>query len=109
MNDSFFMSRFPIIQPVLENWWDHGDQEHPCLLLTIPPALPDLIPDTDDLEKWWMDVDFIIDRQMKVLDHQHRKGELLRKDGQHGTQRLHATRGRATDNRPIWPAPSIAR
>jgi hypothetical protein len=77
MNNRFFSSCFPSVQAKLESWWDHGDQEHPCLLITIPPAQPDLIPDKDDLKAWWMDVDFIMDRQMKVLDHQHYYGQAV--------------------------------
>lgn len=71
------LSRFPDVRAALENWWGHGDQEHPCLLITIPPAPSGLIPDTDDLEKWWMDIDFIIDRQMRVLDGQHYYGQAV--------------------------------
>ena len=77
MNNNFFASRFPAIREKLENWWDHGEQEHPCLLMTILPAPADHIPDVDDLETWWMDVDFIIDRQMKVMEHQHYYGQAV--------------------------------
>lgn len=61
----------------LANWWEHGEQEHPCLLMTLPPAAHDVIPDTDDLETWWMDVDFILARHMQVLDHQHYYGQAV--------------------------------
>lgn len=45
------------------------------MLVSVPLAQPALIPDRDDLEAWWMDVDFIIDRQMQVLDQQHYYGQ----------------------------------
>ena len=77
MGNSRFLSRFQNIQAALENWWEHGDQKHPCLLVTLPPPPDRSIPDTDDLEKWWMDVDFIIDRQMKVLDNQATYGQAV--------------------------------
>ena len=70
MIDDFFATRLPTIRGRLTNWWEHGEQEHPCLLITLPPDPAAFIPDTDDLEQWWMDVDWIIDRQMRVIDHQ---------------------------------------
>ncbi|TFG68981.1 MAG: hypothetical protein E4H27_07495, partial [Anaerolineales bacterium] len=45
--------------------------------MTVPPAQPGLIPDRDDLKAWWMDVDFIIDRQMQVMDQQHYYGQAV--------------------------------
>ncbi len=66
--DTFFRDRLPAVQAQLENWWAFGDQQHPCLLITVPPPASAALPDTDDLERWWMDVDFILERQMQVLE-----------------------------------------
>jgi hypothetical protein len=76
-SSSFFLSRFQNIQAVLENWWENGDQEHPCLLITLPPPASTPIPDTEDLEKWWMDVDWILDRQMRLLESQAYYGQAV--------------------------------
>jgi hypothetical protein len=76
MTSSFFIERLPDIQRQLEVWWEHGDQPSPCLLMTIAPEAG-VVPDTDDLERWWMDVDFIIERQMQVLDAQRYYGQAV--------------------------------
>jgi hypothetical protein len=70
----FFATRLPEIQARLENWWNHGEQENPLLLITLPPPASANIPDTGDLDRWWMDVDFIIDRKMKLFDHERYYG-----------------------------------
>ena len=70
LNRDFFKYRLPAIQARLQNWWEFGEQKNPCLLITIASLKTAAIPDTNDLEKWWMDIDFIIDRQMKVMDSQ---------------------------------------
>jgi len=77
MGSSRFFSGFQKIRTVLENWWEHGEQKYPCLLITLPPDPSASIPDTDDLEQWWMDVDWIMDRQMRVIDHQTYYGQAV--------------------------------
>jgi hypothetical protein len=62
------------IQQRLENWWNFGHQKQPCYLINLAPPAGSAIPDTDDLERWWMDIDFIIDHRMKVLDAQRYYG-----------------------------------
>lgn len=58
-----------IICAELENWWEHGDQKNPLIQISIPREhAQGLIPDTDDLTRFWTDVDFVIDRQMKALE-----------------------------------------
>jgi hypothetical protein len=68
------MENLTVIQTQLENWWNFGEQERPCFLITIPPPADAAIPDTDDLERWWMDVDFILERQMKAIEAQQYYG-----------------------------------
>jgi hypothetical protein len=62
-------------QARLEAWWNFAHQERPCFLFSLPG--PASVPDTDDLERWWMDVDFIIDRQMKSMETQTYFGEAV--------------------------------
>jgi hypothetical protein len=76
MVPNFFIERLPDIQRQLEVWWEHGDQPSPCLLMTIAPETG-VVPGTENLERWWMDVDFIIDRQMQVLDAQRYYGQAV--------------------------------
>ena len=74
----FFSTRFPAIRATLENWWEHGEQRFPCILITTPPRpASEPIPDTDDLEKWWMDVDFIIEREIKLVESQRYFGQAV--------------------------------
>ena len=68
------MENLTALQAQLENWWNFGEQERPCFLITLPPPPDAAIPDTDDLERWWMDVDFILDRQMKLMEAQKHYG-----------------------------------
>lgn len=71
---SFSESNLQKIQSRLENWWNHGEQKYPCLkaIKQIPNQSP--APDTQDLHKWWTDVDFVIDRQMALIDNQNYLG-----------------------------------
>lgn len=52
----------------LRNWWEHGDQKNPCILASATCEDKESVPDTDDLEKYWSDVDFVIEREMKRLE-----------------------------------------
>lgn len=71
----FFNERLSKIQEKLVNWWEFGEQEKPCFLATLPPNDPGGIPDTDNLKKWWTDIHFIINRQMRLIDHQRYLGQ----------------------------------
>jgi hypothetical protein len=66
----FFESNLPNIQSRLENWWVHGEQKYPCIKAIQPCANRSPVPDTQDLYKWWTDVDFAIERQMILMDNQ---------------------------------------
>lgn len=73
----FFASRLPAVQDALQNWWEHGPQEVPCILFTAGPEDPSTVPHTDDLVTWWTDVDFILARQMALLDGQTYYGQAV--------------------------------
>jgi hypothetical protein len=77
MPNDIFSHALPGIQQRLENWWNFGEQERPCFLITLPPPAGADVPDTQDLEQWWMDVDFRTDRQMKLIDQQTYFGEAV--------------------------------
>ena len=62
------MKRFSEIHEKLENWWNFGEQEKPLLLCTALKDTHNPLPDTDDLKKYWTDIDFIIERNMKTID-----------------------------------------
>lgn len=60
----------PEIQSRLTNWWDHGPQDRPLLLITTDSLpLPELAG--DDLEKWWTDVPAALEWRMRNLEQQH--------------------------------------
>ena len=56
------------IEDKLRAWWDHEDQESPCLLLSgqVPNPVP--VPDTDDLQRYWFDVDEGLARVMAQVE-----------------------------------------
>ena len=56
------------VKKQMENWWNLGEQDKPLLYIQCLKDEHEPIPETDDLEKHWMDVDFKIDRAMKVID-----------------------------------------
>ena len=74
---NFFTEKLPEIQTSLETWWEHGEQEKPCVLITIPPENLPGLPVTNDLEKWWKDIDFTINRQIVLMENQHYYGEAV--------------------------------
>jgi hypothetical protein len=65
------------IRKRLECWWEHGDQKNPCLILSTRHASKDSIPETDDLTKFWTDVDFIINRQLQIIDNTNYYGQAI--------------------------------
>ncbi len=74
--ERFFLNSLPKIQATLENWWNFGEQGYPCLLITIPPEAADAYEDVP-LERWWKDQDFIIQRQMKLMENQRYFGQAM--------------------------------
>ena len=59
-HDTFSTSlidRVAAVAPKLRAWWDHEEQETPCLQLMGPASNPPPVPDTDDLDRYWFDVE----------------------------------------------------
>ena len=52
----------------LRAWWEHEDQKNPCINMLALKDDHEEIPDTDDLERFWMDSDFVIKRRMALID-----------------------------------------
>jgi hypothetical protein len=53
---------------LLENWWNFGPQDNPLLFIQVLKDDHEVLPDTDDLKKYWTDVDFIMKRVIKTID-----------------------------------------
>ena len=75
MTSTFFKTQLPETRARLQNWWEHGDQDRPCFLFSLPLLPGAEIPDTEDLERWWMDVDFILEHQMAEIERTDLLGE----------------------------------
>jgi hypothetical protein len=106
-----FDTRLPTVQARLENWWEYGDQEHPCVLYTSSSPSPLPIPDTDDLRAWWTDVDFIVERQMRQLDAQVFYGQSVPCHyvnlGSSAMAGILGARMEYLDKRTVWAHPTL--
>jgi hypothetical protein len=54
----------PEIRDRLTAWWNFEEQEHPCIIGTVRDGP---LPDTDDLERFWADEEFVIERKMAEI------------------------------------------
>lgn len=63
----FDADKFPQIKEKLINWWSFGEQEKPCVLASVLEN-PQNVPDTDDMKKFWLDIDFRIERALKTVE-----------------------------------------
>ena len=61
----------------LENWWQHGNQKYPCIIASALKEKYHSIPDTNNLEKFWTDVDFVIERTLKIIDNTNYFGQAV--------------------------------
>jgi hypothetical protein len=55
------------VEARLRNWWDGGEQEH-ALILATAQRENTVIPSTSDLNRHWLDQDFIIERKMREIE-----------------------------------------
>lgn len=55
------------VEDRLRNWWAGGAQKHPLILATTQRVNP-VIPATDDLNRHWLDRDFIIERKLREIE-----------------------------------------
>ena len=59
---SSLRSMVTAVQDKLLAWWTHADQSTPALLFTGPVESPQPVSDTDDLDRYWFDVDEVLGR-----------------------------------------------
>ncbi len=71
------MKQYDNIHNKLANWWRHGNQSSPLLFMTALKQEHPPIADTEDLQKYWTDVDFIIERDMQMIDEVGTDGLLI--------------------------------
>ncbi len=62
---------------LLNNWWNFGKQNMPLLFMKALKNDHPPIADTEDLQKYWTDVDFIIERDMQIIDNTNYYGVAL--------------------------------
>jgi hypothetical protein len=58
-------------------WWMHADGPTPALLFTGPGEDPQPAPDTDDLDRYWFDVDEVLQRSLKKIENRRYYGVAL--------------------------------
>jgi hypothetical protein len=51
----------------LSAWWNHEEMDRPCFMFSMVNNI-EAVPDTEDIEKYWTDVDFILSREMALID-----------------------------------------
>ncbi len=61
----------------LTNWWEQGDQDRPCIVMSHLQDGHTLIPQTENLGTYWTDLDFRIHRRMKILANTAHYGEAV--------------------------------
>jgi len=101
----------PQIKEKLETWWENGEQEHPCLLFTLPKENARPAPNTDDLVRYWMDVDLTIERAMRGIDNTEYYGVAVPCHfpnlGSSSMAGVLGARMEYLDKGTIWPFPSL--
>ena len=108
---SDFQDRLDQIATRLETWWHHEDQEKPCILANALKVNHEPIPETENLEKFWTDVEFVIDRQMRIIDNTDYFGQAVPYHYiDHGSAAMacvYGARPEFVDNETIWAHPTI--
>lgn len=56
------------ISEKLTAWWNHEDQKNPCIIASVLKDNHGAIPDTDDLELFWTDTNFVTSRTCHIID-----------------------------------------
>jgi hypothetical protein len=71
-----FKSDINEVKDRIKAWWDFEDIGRPCLQIKVLKD-PKLIPDTEDLNEFWTDENFIIKREMALIDNTTWMGEAI--------------------------------
>lgn len=98
------------IRGPLTAWWEHADVEFPCLQITLPLPASASPPTTDDLERQWFDVDYVITHALHGLAHTRYLGIAAPTHcpslGSAAMAGVLGARMHYVDGRTIWPQPS---
>lgn len=65
------------IKDKLLAWWEGAEMRTPCLLMTTPDPTSLPVPDTDNLEKYWFDVDWGLKTALQRIASQRYHGVAL--------------------------------
>ena len=108
---SAFQDRLSQIVPRLEDWWHHEDQEKPCIIASALKDSHGPIPETENLEKFWTDVDFITDRNMALIDNTDYFGQSVPfhyiDHGSAAMACVYGARPEYVDRETIWAHPTF--
>ena len=55
------------IEPMLQNWWEHGEQEKPLIIASITENKSALVE--PDLKKYWEDTEGTVKRAVECINH----------------------------------------
>lgn len=69
--------RLKEVAPKLECWWNDGDQSFPCILIQVLKDDHEKIPDNENLIDYWTNTNFVIDRQIKLIDNTNYYGQAV--------------------------------
>ena len=98
------------IREPLTAWWHGEDQEHPCLLLTLPIAGGTPPATTDDLHRQWFDPTYVVGHAMFGLEHTRYLGVAAPVHcpslGSAAMAGVLGAKMDYVDTRTIWPRPS---
>lgn len=71
------MNNIEHVQRQMKNWWEFGVQNNPLLFIQVLKDNHEPIPDTENLEEYWTDIDFIIKKAMKTIENTNYYGVAL--------------------------------
>jgi len=75
--DASLFERVDEVKDKLQAWWDGAEMRTPCLLMTTPDLSAPPVPETDDLDQYWWDVDWGIEYALRRINSQKYLGVAL--------------------------------
>ncbi len=75
--DASLFDRVDEVKDKLQAWWDGAEMRTPCLLMTTPDTSAPPVPETDDLDQYWWDVDWGIEYALRRINSQKYLGVAL--------------------------------
>lgn len=105
------LQRLELVKEIITNWWNFGEQNKPLILASYLKNNFSII-DTDNLEKFWTDVDFIIKRQLDIIDNTEYYGVALPyhyiDHGSSAGSLILGSKMQFVDKETIWSYPSYS-